>query len=142
MPSPFPGMDPYIESSGLSGDFHLSLLSAIRAVLNQHLPRDYVALIQEYYIGEYYAMGCRHWEYPKADFWSIGLRDLLPEVPIPLEEGVLDVPLPLKACVEDVYDSGRYATSLNYDNPLHPSVSSEDAVWINNVLTNRNSRGK
>ena len=38
MPSPFPGMDPYIETSGLWGDFHGSLLAAVRADLNSHLP--------------------------------------------------------------------------------------------------------
>jgi hypothetical protein len=46
MPSPFPGMDPYIESSGYWGDFHGSMLSAIRAELNQRLPAGYAASIE------------------------------------------------------------------------------------------------
>ncbi len=48
MPSPFPGMDPYIEASGLWGDFHGSMLSAIRAELNQRLPEGFVASIDLY----------------------------------------------------------------------------------------------
>jgi hypothetical protein len=48
MPSPFPGMDPYIESAGLWGDFHGSMLPAMRAELNRSLPEGYVASIELY----------------------------------------------------------------------------------------------
>jgi hypothetical protein len=48
MPSPFPGMDPFIEASGLWGDFHGGMLAAIRAELNQRLPRGYAATIDLY----------------------------------------------------------------------------------------------
>lgn len=33
MTSPFPGMDPFIESRGLWGDFHGSLISEIKNAL-------------------------------------------------------------------------------------------------------------
>ena len=45
MPSPFPGMDPYIESDGMWGDFHLNMLSAMRGQLNARQPRCYRAEI-------------------------------------------------------------------------------------------------
>lgn len=48
MPSPFPGMDPYIESSGLWYGFHLCMLSAMQASLNACLPERYAACINEY----------------------------------------------------------------------------------------------
>jgi hypothetical protein len=41
-------MDPYIEASGLWGDFHGSMLAAIRAELNQRLPEGYAATIELY----------------------------------------------------------------------------------------------
>jgi Protein of unknown function (DUF4058) len=41
-------MDPYIESSGLWGDFHGSLLAAIRSNLNAHLPDGFAASIELY----------------------------------------------------------------------------------------------
>ncbi len=45
MPSPFPGMDPYIEQSEIWRDFHNDLAGEIRARLNQQLgPRYYAAL--------------------------------------------------------------------------------------------------
>jgi hypothetical protein len=43
MPSPFPGMDPYIEAADEWGDFHTSLLAAVRAKLNAVLPHRYRA---------------------------------------------------------------------------------------------------
>ena len=48
MPSPFPGMDPYIESSGRWGDFHTSMLVAMRAALNERLPKGYAAEVGLY----------------------------------------------------------------------------------------------
>src|SRR5437868_1880222 len=48
MPSPFPGMDPYIEASGLWGDFHGSMIVALRGALNARLPKGYVANIDLY----------------------------------------------------------------------------------------------
>ncbi len=43
MPSPFPGMDPYIEDSEIWSDFHLDLAAEIRTRLNQIIQPDYVA---------------------------------------------------------------------------------------------------
>lgn len=48
MPSPFPGMDPYLEDpAGWSG-IHLGLIVAVQAELNRVLPQGYVARIDEY----------------------------------------------------------------------------------------------
>lgn len=47
MPSPFPGMDPYLEQSGAWGDFHLEFISCLRSTLRRQLPSNYNARIQE-----------------------------------------------------------------------------------------------
>lgn len=47
MPSPFPGMDPYLEQSGAWGDFHLEFISCLRGALRRQLPKNYQARIQE-----------------------------------------------------------------------------------------------
>ncbi|MFO0888106.1 MAG: DUF4058 family protein [Isosphaeraceae bacterium] len=47
MPSPFPGMDPFLESQGFWQDFHPTLLVALRESLNDRLPPQYAALIEE-----------------------------------------------------------------------------------------------
>ncbi len=47
MPSPFPGMDPYIERPAIWADFHDSLVLGIRAALQPLLKPKYVALTQD-----------------------------------------------------------------------------------------------
>ena len=47
MPSPFPGIDPYIEAQGSWGDFHPSFVTYCRDSLNELLPEGYVAQLGE-----------------------------------------------------------------------------------------------
>lgn len=47
MPSPFPGMDPYLEAPGFWRDFHGELIYAIRQQLLDRLPADYDAAVDE-----------------------------------------------------------------------------------------------
>ena len=257
MPSPFPGMDAYVESSGIWGDFHGSLLAAIRADLNAHLPKGYAASIELYvWAGEgdphgdttvaepdihvregnwkrnsqpatatvtahstivlpalrrrkrkfikvvdvrtrqvvtvvevlspsnkkngedrehylekryeylannlgfveidllrggrrpplgnqhgalfdYYAMVCRPWEFPRVDFWTFGIRDPLPAIPVPVTDELEDTLLNLHTCVQRACEEGRYSEDLPYDEPLKPRLRSEDRNWVRTLLANR-----
>ncbi|MBY0523510.1 MAG: DUF4058 family protein [Gemmataceae bacterium] len=257
MPSPFPGMDPYIESSGEWGDFHTSLLTAIRAKLNALLPRRYRARVDlfvfiqtpasrrrrrrriepdayvvdrgkgpgmaavvapaaaptmitlpavrkkhksvliidarmdrvvtaieilspsnkeagedrtaylnkrgEYLangvnlieidllrggprlplgrpaevVKDYYIMVCRTWEMPRASLWSFTVRDLLPQIPIPLVKDGPELLLPLRACIDRAYDEGSYDTELPYDGLLAPRLSKQDAAWVRALMAKR-----
>ena len=47
MPSPFPGMDPYLEKPGLWPDVHHSLISAYRDLLAAQLRPKYLVRIDE-----------------------------------------------------------------------------------------------
>lgn len=48
MPSPFPGMDPYLEDPWLWPDFHLTFVVSLRAGLNQRVPQRYAVLADRY----------------------------------------------------------------------------------------------
>jgi hypothetical protein len=53
MPSPFPGMDPYLEEPGLWPDVHHGLISQIQAQLNQRLrPKYHVRVEERVYISD------------------------------------------------------------------------------------------
>ena len=53
MPSPFPGMNPWLEQDALWHDFHQSLLSGLRdAIAEEISPNYYVALEEHVYIHE------------------------------------------------------------------------------------------
>lgn len=261
MPSPFPGMDPYIEASGRWGDFHGALNAAVRAELNARLPEGYAASFDlhvwfhepeaderarlvkpdvyvaeegrrnkgqgaggvavapsgrvtlpaverkarkyiqvedlewnrvvtvievlspankeagddreaylskrsEYFVNrlnvieldllrgggrlplgspapalsDYYAMVSRAWEWPRADYWTFGIRDPMPEIPVPLSRKVPAVLLPLRPCVDRAYDEGRYATRLRYSQPLTPRLAKQDAAWVKNLLAHRSDK--
>lgn len=47
MPSPFPGMDPYLEDPRIFPDLHDTLLIYLRSEIQRVLPERYVACIQE-----------------------------------------------------------------------------------------------
>ncbi|MCS6946604.1 MAG: DUF4058 family protein, partial [Steroidobacteraceae bacterium] len=47
MPSPFPGMDPYLESAVYWRDLHMCLITHIRAALQPLLRPNYNARIEE-----------------------------------------------------------------------------------------------
>ena len=47
MPSPFPGMDPYLEHPALWPDVHHEFISVIREQLNQRIRPGYVARVEE-----------------------------------------------------------------------------------------------
>ncbi len=47
MPSPFPGMDPYLEDPGLWPDVHHGLISEMQANLNAHVRPKYYVRVEE-----------------------------------------------------------------------------------------------
>lgn len=70
MPSPFPGMDPYIEQPSLWGDFHNNLASEIQAILNQVIRPDYFARLIPYVTYETIAIGQREQTYPDVSVFQ------------------------------------------------------------------------
>jgi hypothetical protein len=85
----------------------------------------------------YYVLVCRAWEFPEVGFWTIGLRDLLPEIPVPLAEDEPDVPLAIRPCVDNCYEGGRYALKIDYGEPPDPPLSESDAKWARELLASR-----
>src|SRR5262249_25008776 len=63
----------------------------------------------------YYVLVCRAWEFLEVGYWAFGVRDRLPEIPVPLAKDEPDVPLAVLQCVDESYDVGRYRRKLNYD---------------------------
>ena len=48
MPSPFPGMNPYLEQAELWQDFHLEFLPAMRRQLVRQVGPDYIIKLEEH----------------------------------------------------------------------------------------------
>ena len=63
MPSPFPGMDPYLESRSLWRGVHHQFITALAEALNAALPRDFVARIDV----RLYVLEPERWEVVKVE---------------------------------------------------------------------------
>ncbi len=77
---------------------------------------------------DYRVMVSRQPDRPNVQVWRIGLRDLLPTVPIPVRTGEPDLRLELKPLVDEVYDKGGYEYLL-YAFPPDPPLTPADAEW-------------
>lgn len=85
----------------------------------------------------YVILVCRPQEYGchACDIYLAGLRDRLPNIPVPLlpEDG--DVGISLQSIVERVYRNRFYRLQLDYTKPPDPPITTpDDAAWVEAVL--------
>src|SRR5947209_7041952 len=119
MPSPFPGMDPYLEQNDTWEDFHQRLLTHAADALAAQVGANYLVKIDLRRGGarpqlpalpacDYYVLVSRYQERPRVGLWPIGLRERLPVIPVPRTPPDADVPLDLQALLQRVYDAADY----------------------------------
>ena len=84
--------------------------------------------------GPYFALIHRASQRPIADVWSIGIKERLPVIPIPLLTPDRDAELDLQEVFNGAYDSVGYGRAIDYSRPLTPPLSDADAEWVRGVL--------
>jgi hypothetical protein len=77
---------------------------------------------------DYYVLVSRYQDRPRVGLWPIGLRDRLPEIPIPLTPPDGDVGLDLQALLQRVYDAAGYGKYIYGEEP-QPPLTPADAAW-------------
>src|SRR5436190_9078271 len=70
MPSPLPGMDPYIEAPDIWSDFHGDMAAETRAELNRVLQPRYVARLTPHGTYEIVEIAERHHIRPDIGIWQ------------------------------------------------------------------------
>jgi len=70
---------------------------------------------------------------PRCGFWPIGLKQRLPEIPIPLRQSDPDARVDLQEALNRVYDVYGYEDFVYSGTPA-PPLSPEDARWAELVL--------
>jgi len=70
---------------------------------------------------------------PFSEYWAFDLRDPMPGIPIPLGRDDSDAAISLKAILDDVYDSARYASRIYRGQP-EPALSPDDAEWAKQFI--------
>lgn len=132
MPSPFPGMDPYIEVPELWSDFHGDLAAEMRAELNRVLQPRYVARLTPHVTYEIVEIAERHNIRPDLGVWqpqppSAETTSAVAVLPIAPVESVVEMELPLRLYTVEVYEVGalRLVTSIEILSPVNKRPSHE-----------------
>jgi len=71
---------------------------------------------------------------PSADIYLFGVRDQIPDFPIPIRDGEPEPVLPLNKMVHELYDLGGYDLVIDYQQPPVPPLSKENAQWAAQLL--------
>jgi hypothetical protein len=71
---------------------------------------------------------------PRADVYLFGVRDPIPDFPIPLRPGETEPTLPLNQILYDLYDQGGYDLAIDYQQLPEPPLSDKDVRWAAQVL--------
>lgn len=70
----------------------------------------------------------------------ISLRHPLPVLKIPLRVRETPVELPLQPLLEQAYQNGRYARTIDYSKQPDPPLDGEDAAWADDLLRQAGKR--
>lgn len=79
--------------------------------------------------GDYFAIVSRGDRRPRTHVYAWTIRQVLPQIPIPLKPGELEVMVDLQRVFSTVYERAEYQLLLNYASPLRPPLSDADAAW-------------
>jgi hypothetical protein len=77
---------------------------------------------------DYYALVSRAEDRPQVGIWPVGIRDPLPDIPIPLRTPDADAHIDLRSIRDRVYDAAGYEDYV-YGSLPQPSLRTEDASW-------------
>lgn len=90
---------------------------------------------------DYRILVSRAWERPVGQLYPFGLRDPIPEVPIPLRAGEPEPKLNLNQLLHELYDQVRYDLRIDYHQEPDPPLREEDAAWVDRLLREVKVRG-
>jgi hypothetical protein len=71
---------------------------------------------------------------------TVGLRDRLPVIPVPLRRTDAEFRLDLQSLVNDCYESGDYGRDIDYRLEPLPPLQGDDTVWADAPLRERGCR--
>ncbi len=122
MPSPFPGMNPYLEQQ----DVHFVEIDLLRG--GSRMPVEGLSDCN------YCVMVSRSYHRPKVELWPLSLREPLPIIPIPLKQEHADAVLNLQPLFHQQYDAAGYGDYIYRGTP-RPLLSRDDDEWAKGLLS-------
>ncbi|MBS1251596.1 MAG: hypothetical protein MAG451_00629 [Anaerolineales bacterium] len=126
MPSPFSGMDPYIEQPDLWQDFHGNLAPEIQSRLNQHIQPRYFARLTPYVTYEVIEVAEVRGVRPDVGVWQSqppedeAAGGVATVMPAPVESQVpLELPLRLYSVEVRATDTQQFVTAIEILSPVN-----------------------
>jgi len=74
------------------------------------------------------------WRRPHARLHAFGLRQPIPEISIPLQQGEDEPTLALNDVLHSLYKRARFDLRLDYNEPPIPPLANEDAAWAQGLV--------
>lgn len=84
---------------------------------------------------DYRIVVSRSQQRPWADVYLFGVREVVPEVPVPLRPNETEPVLPLNRILHDLYEQSGYDLVIDYQQPPDPPLSNEDTEWARTLLS-------
>ncbi|MBI2877313.1 MAG: DUF4058 family protein [Candidatus Tectomicrobia bacterium] len=131
MPSPFPGMDPYLEAPHIWEDFHANLATEIQRQLTPRLRPRYIAALIPRVTYDEVVVEQRHLAKPDVSVYQVSDRSWSGEAvaiaPAPLVGLVaLEEPIKLYSIEIRRVESGRLVTAIEILSPVNKRPSHKD----------------
>jgi hypothetical protein len=79
---------------------------------------------------------------PRADIYLFGVRDTIPEFPVPLRRGETAPVLPLNQVLHDLYDRAGYDLAIDYSQAVEPPLDEADAEWAAQIASQSASESR
>jgi hypothetical protein len=138
MPSPFPGMDPFIESRRIWSDFHLDLAAEIRAHLNARIQPGYYATAVTYVTYDVIevAQSKPRAVSPDVSVWSTELRSPMPGamavIDPPLAQSAVPLEVPMRLASVEVREAGvdTLVTAIEILSPINKRSGRERQKYL------------
>ena len=86
---------------------------------------------------DYSILVSRGYRRPKADLIPFGVRDPIPQFPLPLRRGENELTVNLGRVLHALYDRASYDLRIDYEKEPVPPLASDDADWANALVRER-----
>ena len=138
MPSPFPGMDPCIESRRIWSDFHLDLAAEIRAHLNARIQPGYYATAVTYITYDVIevAQSEPRAVSPDVSVWRTDLRvptpDAIAVIDPPPVQSMVPLEVPVRLARVEVREAGAdmLVTAIEILSPINKRLGRERQKYL------------
>jgi hypothetical protein len=74
---------------------------------------------------------------PRADFYLFGVRQAIPDFPIPLRPNEAEPTLPLNQILHTLYDQSGYDLAIDYGQSPEPPLTADDIDWATQLLADQ-----